>query len=61
MAQLAVERIMDSVSLIVDCESDEEANEVYNMLASQLLDGKTIRLNIEAPPTEEVRARQGRG
>lgn len=38
---------MDRVSLVVDCESDEEANEVYNMLASQLLDGKTIRLNIE--------------
>lgn len=54
MARLAVERIMDRVSLIVDCESDEEANEVYDMLASQLLDGKTIRLNIEMPPAESV-------
>lgn len=49
MAAIALERIMDTVRLVVDCEDDAEATGVYNLLASQLLDGNTIRLVITRP------------
>lgn len=57
MAKLSVESIMDRVSLVIDCENEAEAAAVYNILASQLLDGKSIRLNLEheAPDDDKDR------
>lgn len=46
MATLGVERIMDRVSLVVDCNDDAEATDVYNLLVSQILDGRSIHLRI---------------
>lgn len=53
MATLGVERIMDRVSLVVDCYDDVEATEVYNLLVSQILDGRSIHLRIaDTQPAE---------
>lgn len=54
MAKISVESLMGRVSLVFDCETDEEATEIYNMLASQILDGKSIRLNMQHEENEQT-------
>lgn len=47
MANISIERIMDTVRLVLDCDDDAEATQVYRLLASQILDGRSIALRIE--------------
>lgn len=44
--KLSLERIMDRVKLVFDCDTDEESQEIYNLLASQVLDGRAIHIRI---------------
>ena len=41
---------MDRVSLVIDCADDAEATQIFDMLASQLLDGRGISLRVEDAP-----------
>lgn len=49
MATLSVQRVMERVSLVADCESDAEAERIYDLLVSQILDGGRIVLVISEP------------
>lgn len=58
MASVSLERIMDRVSLVFDCETADEATELYNLLASQALDGHAfhVLMSDESPNERRERA-----
>jgi hypothetical protein len=53
MAQISLTKLMDRVSLNFDCRTEKEAEDLYYLLSSQLLDGKAIHLKM-ADDEQEV-------
>ena len=46
MAILSITRLMDRVSIVLDCATSKETENVYDMLVSQLLDGRSIKIDL---------------